>query len=333
MKCKFVQPYLDASDLDMDIIGGILRSGWWSNATWVRDLESRFRQETKVKHAIACASCTSGLAITIRAAGWRNMRVGMPAFTWPSTLLAVDSNHNIAVFGDVDADTWYMEDAPPKIDRVLMVDTFGSQAPIPLGVAPENVIYDAAHSYGLPNLGKRGLAEVVSLGFNKPITAMEGGIILTDDDTLAEKATELRDFSSRMTEIGAYIASLSLDLYEQSSATRTNNARDYIRFLTSFNIQHIHTGIYSVFQILAHNEEERERIVKSLLEVGVETKRYHAPLADYLPISDSIYERAIALPIHSGATPLIEEICDIINEAADHDYGSSLYTRKYLLGS
>ena len=216
MRVQFGSPNINAHALTREI-EGILLSGWVSIGEYVEALESYFKKTYRMKYAIGCNSATQGLTIAIKAAGWHNKHVHMPAFTWPSTLYAVKCSNNIPIFHDIDPDSWLMDDDFGKLtedDCIVPVDIFGNMAEHSDNFAIENTIIDAAHGFGLECLGKRGIAEVVSLSFTKVVTGMEGGMILTDDDELAETATELRRLSARMGEINALIAMESIRNYD-----------------------------------------------------------------------------------------------------------------------
>ena len=121
---------------EIDAVADVLSSGrvnYWTGDQG-RLFEEEFAGYVGVKHAIACSCCTQGLIIALKAVGWRNQRVAVPAFTWPSTVFAIESNiGNTPVFCDIDPETWLMDlDSldDELYDVVLAVDTFGNQADI-----------------------------------------------------------------------------------------------------------------------------------------------------------------------------------------------------------
>jgi dTDP-4-amino-4,6-dideoxygalactose transaminase len=240
----------------------------------------------------------------------------MPAFTWPSTLYAVNCIAGFPIFHDIDPETWLME-RPKSTETgcLLLVDVFGNQCETFDQFDFKRTIIDAAHGYGLPNLGRRGIAEVVSLSFSKVVTAMEGGMILTDDDKLAETARELRRLTARMTEISALIAQKSI--VDLDSDVARKNILSYKKHITvSHKCQHVVSGTNnSVFCIVLEDSAIRDAIRIALGKAGVETKVYYDPLQDGHFYTDVLYSRILALPIHSGVTEHIEKIIQIINMA------------------
>lgn len=317
MQITFGHPNINCDDALLKKIEETLNSGWVSIGKYMEQLEDHFREKTGVKHAIACASATTGLIIAIKAAGWKNQKVALPAFTWPSTLYALECNGNEPEFFDIDKETWLMEYRLSGANYRIIVDTFGSESNYE-GFAKEALIFDAAHGYGLPNLGKRGLAEVVSFSFTKVVTAVEGGMILTDDDELAETSTELRRLSGRMEEINALIALESIkNLKEFNTVNVINKYKKHI--LVPYRCQEVVTATNnSVFSIMFEDIVTRDAVRIALAKAGCETKVYYDPLCSGLPNTDYVYSRILSLPIHEKVILVQDEIIEIINTAGRH---------------
>jgi dTDP-4-amino-4,6-dideoxygalactose transaminase len=326
MNIRFGRPNINLCDSQIKEIGKILNSGWVSIGFWVESLEERFRKKFHMKHAIACSSATTGLIIAVKAAGWKGRRIAVPAFTWPSTVYALNCNNNAPVAIDIDPNTWLMSgfNAGLNVEGVLPVDVFGNEADDFIDFPRKRKIYDAAHGYGLPNLGKRGIAEVVSLSFTKIVTGTEGGIILTDDDNLAEVATELRRLSGRMNEVNAYIATRSMDEYDIGGLDKTQDIiLKYVDGITvPFKRQVINTATnYSVFSILFEETATRNAIMAGLARNGVETKIYYDPVYAGYRNTEYVYNHILSLPTHCGVSEHQDEIIDIINRSAEKTPG------------
>src|SRR3989339_2229693 len=103
---RFSYPAIDFDNETILHFKEIFNSGWVSNSDNVRKLEKHFCDLFAVKHAIACCNATQGLTIAISAAGWKNLKVAVPAFTWPSTAYAIIHNSCQPVYGDIDPQTW-----------------------------------------------------------------------------------------------------------------------------------------------------------------------------------------------------------------------------------
>lgn len=315
MKVQFGSPNINAHALRTEI-EGILLSGWVSIGEYVEALESYFKKEFHMKHAIGTNCATTGLIIALKAAGWQDRHaINLPAFTWPSTLYAVNCVAGEPIFHDIDPDTWLMKEPHHNHGKVLLVDTFGSMAEHFEGFDHRNTIIDAAHGFGNPHLGKRGIAEVVSLSFTKVVMGMEGGMILTDDDELAETATELRRLSGRMGEINALIAMDSIRNYDPSVAQFAIN--HYKKSITvPYKCQKVlNDTSNSVFSLRFETSTVRDAIRIALEKKGIETKVYHEPLQKGHPESEKLYNTILSLPVHSDAYAVQDDIIEIINMA------------------
>jgi dTDP-4-amino-4,6-dideoxygalactose transaminase len=314
----FSKPTISLEEEDFEKIKDVLRSGWVSIGRYVEELENEFKERFKVKHAIACSCCTQGLIIALKAVGWRNQRVAVPAFTWPSTVFAIESNiGNTPVFCDIDPETWLMDlDSldDELYDVVLAVDTFGNQADIK---TTKPVIYDAAHGFNLEKLGHRGIAEVVSFSFTKVVSASEGGMILTNDDEVAKTAYELRRLASRMEEVNAIIALSSIRKYDYYNKIKLDIIERYQKSLDfNFTLQQVpECTNHSVFSLLLNNSYTRDAISTALKNNEIEVKTYYEPLVEGLAHTDQIYSRIISLPTYPEIVSKQDMICGLINES------------------
>lgn len=318
---QFSKPMISLDGEDYEKIKAVINSGWVSIGRYVEELENEFKKRFKVKHAIACSSCTQGLIIALKAAGWRNKRIAVPAFTWPSTVYAIESNiGNTPVFCDIDPKTWLIDlesRDDESYDVVLAVDTFGNQANVK---TTKPVIYDAAHGFNLKQLGHRGIAEVVSFSFTKVVSTSEGGVILTNDDEIAKTAYELRRLSARMEEINAIIGLRSIKNYEKNQQQKLNIIQKYIDSF-NFTLQQIpECTNYSVFSILLDSAQSRDAIAKAFKENNIEVKIYYEPLVEGLPNTDWIYSHIISLPTYPDIASKQEYLCKLIDESVRKSY-------------
>lgn len=297
---------------DFRRIKEIVKSGWVANGRYVHELENTFKEQFDVKYALACSSCTQGLIIALKAAKIKNKRVALPSFTWPSTLYAVECSGNTPVFCDVDKRTWLMI-PEGNYDVIFGVDTFGNQFETDID---KPLIVDAAHGYGLIKLGHRGLVEVVSFSFTKIITAMQGGMILTNSEEIYTEAKELRDLSAKMCEINALFCLNSIYSYSQKkhlTLKAINLYRKHIKIGRREQINPLDWN-HSVYSILL-DPETKNRVVNLFEKEKIEVKIYYEPLISGLPNTDWIYNRIIALPTYKEVIPQIPRICKIINSA------------------
>ncbi len=181
-----------------------LRSGKWGklNGSEVAEFEKRFAALHGCKHGIGVVNGTVSLRIALQAAGIRSEdEVIIPPYTFFSTASAVIEVNAIPVFADVDLETFNLD--PRAVEAAI---TSRTRAIIPvhfagqpadmdhiMAIARKNkliVIEDAAHAHGASYrkrpIGSIGHVGSFSFQSSKNLTAGEGGIITTNDDTLAE---------------------------------------------------------------------------------------------------------------------------------------------------
>ena len=314
MKIPFHKMNLNIEMTDLIRIEQILNRGQVVNGIYTQKIEDYFKEIHGVPYAIACANCTSGLVIAAQAAGWYGNRIATPTFTWPSTHYAIKNVGGTILHMDINPKTWCMEHIPKSADSAIVVDTFGNQAWIE---TDKPVIYDAAHGYGLPDLGHRGIAEVVSLAMTKAVTGMQGGIILTHDENIAHEARKMAKLYSKITEINAYIALTQAQKFNKDLERRFGTVDMYCDMLNDpYELQTVpkKTNL-SVFAVLFPSMGKRNRVIDALKKLDMEIKIYYKPLCDGLENTDSIYSRILALPTWDGVEKHIPKICKAINEA------------------
>jgi len=311
----FVKPGINLG-IELNEVDKIIKSGQFCLGDYTNRLENSIRNMYKAKYAIACCNATNGLIIAFKAVGIKNMKVGIPAFTWPSTLYALECNNNTPVFFDIDRDTWTMDlhSNKEKVDAIIAVDTFGNPSYIESDVP---VIYDAAHSFGAYSIGNRGIVEVMSFSFTKPLVAMQGGIILTSDDKVYEEAKELVRLSAKICEINALVGLNNMRSYIvrlHDNMKIIGMYKDLIK--VPYECQHYNVnGNFSTFAILLENKEKRDNVYNQLKKEGVETKVYYEPLATGFKNTDEIFSKIMCLPVYKNMVLEIPKICKIINGA------------------
>lgn len=225
----------------------------------VRALEEKAADFFGVKHAIAVNSWTSGLIAAVGAIG---IEPGDEIITTPWTMAATATAilHfiGIPVFADIDPHTFNIDPAcverliTPRTRAVLAVDIFGQSADMQAlrKICDRHglkLLCDTAQAPGARYFGKYAgtLADIggFSLNYHKHIHCGEGGILVTDDDTLAQRLCLIRNhaeavvksddpvelanmlgYNFRMGEIEAAIASVQLDKLEARVASRQQAA-------------------------------------------------------------------------------------------------------------
>lgn len=187
-----------------------IETGWISSeGPFVKRFEHDMAEYVGRKHAIAVSSGTAALEAAVQALAMeQGAEVILPSFTIISCAQAITKCGLVPVPVDCCIDTWNMDiDAvrtaiTPKTKAIMVVHIYGlpvDMEPI-LELAREynlKVIEDAAEMHGQTYKGKMcgsfGDISIFSFYPNKHITTGEGGMILTDDDKLADRCRGARN--------------------------------------------------------------------------------------------------------------------------------------------
>jgi dTDP-4-amino-4,6-dideoxygalactose transaminase len=188
-----------------------LRSGHWGrlHGQEVSEFEQRFASIHGCKHGIGVVNGTVSLRIALMAAEIRaEDEVIVPPYTFISTASAVIEANAIPVFADIDLDTFNLDPAAveaaitPRTRAIIPVHFAGQPADMEaiMAIAEAHgltVIEDAAHAHGasVRDRPAGSLGHLASFSFqsSKNLTAGEGGIIITNDDALAESCRSIQN--------------------------------------------------------------------------------------------------------------------------------------------
>ena len=208
MRSAFL-PYCrpDLTDDEIASVVESLRNGWLTSGPKVKQFESVFAQRSGVKHAVALSSCTAALHVALHA-----MDVGpgdevvMPSLTFVAGAQCTLELGATPVFADVDSQTLSVSvetlDAvvTPKTKAIITMPYAGR----PLGITEVvdyahrrgiRVLEDAAHAAGTLDRGEwagtRSDAAAYSFYATKNLTTAEGGMLVTNNAAIAERARVL----------------------------------------------------------------------------------------------------------------------------------------------
>jgi perosamine synthetase len=195
---------------EIELVADAVRSGWVSSiGEYVTTFEAELASRCGVAHAVATSNGTTALHLALAVAGiGPGDEVLMPSLTFVATAAAAHYVGASPVFAESDPAHWCIdpEDVAsritPRTRALVAVDLYGHPADMDAlaEIAAEHdlvVVEDAAEALGAVYrerpAGGLGLLGVLSFYGNKLITTGEGGAMLTDDPTLAERARLLRD--------------------------------------------------------------------------------------------------------------------------------------------
>ena len=187
-----------------------IETGWISSeGSFVKNFEQQFAQKVERKHGIAVSSGTGALDIAVASLGiGEGDEVIMPTFTIISCITQIIRSGAKPVFVDSDPLTWNMDVSQveakitSKTKAIMVVHIYGlpvDMQPI-LDLAKKydlKIIEDAAEMHGQTYnekaCGSFGDISIFSFYPNKHITTGEGGMLVTDNEELAEKCRSYRN--------------------------------------------------------------------------------------------------------------------------------------------
>ena len=208
MRKQFL-PYCRPSITDDELSGALhaLRNGWLSTGPSSRAFETQFAAAAGARNAVALNSCTAALHVALRAFDvGPGDEVVMPSLTFVAGAQCAMELGATPVFADVDPQTLCV--TPESIRAVLTPNT-KVIIPMPYAGRPLDitaivklahargikVLEDAAHAAGMLARGEwagaHSDAAAYSFYATKNLTTCEGGMLLTNDDALAERARTL----------------------------------------------------------------------------------------------------------------------------------------------
>ncbi len=180
----------------------VLRSGEWWYGEMVRRFEREFAAFQGAAYGVTCTNGTTAIEMGLRALGiLAGDEVIVPPYSFIATASAAVTIGAIPVFADIDPQTLCLD--PEDVARKISSRT---RAIIPVHVAGRiadmerinelaeshnlTVLEDAAHAWGSQwegrGAGTLGRCGTFSFQVSKNITAGEGGILVTDDEGLAD---------------------------------------------------------------------------------------------------------------------------------------------------
>ena len=247
----------------------------------------------------------------------------VPTMTYVATANAVVYCGATPVFVDSELQTWNIDPAlveeriTTRTRAIIVVHLYGHPAdmdPI-LEVARRRglfVVEDAAEAHGATYKGRKvgTLGDIATFSFygNKIITTGEGGMVCTNDDTLARRVKQLKGqgqdferrywfpivgYNYRMTNIEAAIGLAQLEKIEWHIARRREVAswyRKYLQDLPDVQLSPQMPWAESVYwlscAVLNGPAVDRYEVMRWLAAVGIETRPFFYPMHTLPPYAE-----------------------------------------------
>lgn len=311
MKIPIAKPDIGKDEIQAVI--ETMKSGWVTQGQKVKEFEESFAKYSGVKCGVAVNTGTAALHIALAAL---DIGKGDEIITTPLSCIATTNPivylNAKPTFADVDPQTLNVnptaieKEITSKTRAILPVHLFGHPVDMdPLTEIAEKhglyVIEDAAQAHGAKYKGKKvgsiGHVSCFSFYADKMITTVEGGMVLTNDEELADKMRLLRSFGMKKDEkfhhtVFGYNYKLS-DIHASIGLAQLQKLDQYIEKRRA-NIEYLRDrlgdtnlklpieldyafSVYYVCSILAEND--KGRITESLEREGIETR----PLMSLIP--------------------------------------------------
>jgi perosamine synthetase len=351
------QPDLNGNE--KKYVNECLDTSWISSrGRFVNEFENSFARRIGIEHAASVANGTVALHLALLALGiGPGDEVIVPTLTYIASVNAINYCNATPVFVDSLKDTWQIDPEDvrrhitPKTRAIMPVHLYGQPCDMDaiMNIAKEYklfVVEDCAEAFGSvykgQNVGTFGDISIFSFFGNKTITTGEGGMVVTKDKTLIERARHLKGqgladhreywhdvvgYNYRMTNIQAAIGLAQLERADEFVARKRSIADLYRRLLNDAPVEihreapdTIHT--YWMTSLLVERADLRDSLRKHLAEAGIETRPLFYPVhtmpmhsQSYRkhPVAEDLAWRGINLPSWPGLKDQdVNKICDEI---------------------
>jgi len=333
-----------------------IETGWISSeGAFIKQFEEQFSQKTERKYGIAVANGTAAIDIAIEALEiGKDDEVIMPTFTIISCITQIIRNGAKPVFIDSEPTTWNMNVSlieakiTERTKAIMIVHIYG----LPVDINPVlelakkynlKIIEDASEMIGQTYFGKPcgSFGDISTFSFypNKHITTGEGGMIVTNNQELAEKCKSYRNlcfqphkrfvheqlgWNYRMTNLQAALGVAQLENIDKHIIRKREIGNLYFQLLKNVkNIQlpvqknDFSENIYWVFAIVldAKLKINAEKMMQLLANEKIGTRPFFYPMHqqpvfnkkgwfvnEKYPVAEYIAEYGFYLPSGLGIT-------------------------------
>lgn len=342
----------------------VLNSGNLVQGKFAKELEADLCQYLQIKHCILVSSGTAALFCCLKILDiGAGDEVIIPALTFMATANVVEAVGATPVIVDIDSASFNID-----VEKITAAITSKTKAIIPVhefGQSTEmNVINNIAEKYGITiiedaacalgtiykdkKVGNFGTISCFSFHPRKIITTGEGGMVVTNNDTLAEKIrafinhgiTYHKGYSDvpswglnfRITDFQAAIGIPQLKILDSYLANRIKLAGLYneqLRQVAGLTVPAYITDIshtYQTYHLLLDSSFNRDIIIQKLKDQGIQTNlgaqaihmlSYYRNKYGYsgkdFPHAQRAYTSGLALPIgHHISKENIDYICSVL---------------------
>ncbi|MFC1992234.1 DegT/DnrJ/EryC1/StrS family aminotransferase [Chloroflexota bacterium] len=347
MRVPWAMPYMGKEELD-EVVDTI-KSTWVTMGPKAKRLENEISNYFGVKHGIAVNSGTAALDVALKMIGIQaGDEVIIPAMTYIATANAILYQHARPVLADIDRNTYTIdpEDVLKRITNktkcIMPIDYGGQGADYDAltRIAEEqgvHLVVDGAQSIGGEYKGRKlcSFGEISTASFHaaKVITSIEGGMVFTDNDELANRARIIRNqgedpqkkyhhtflgHNYRMTDLHAAVGLAQFKRLDDIIRKRasmaeyyTQNLQDYADIISLPYVAPHNKHAWFLYAILVNDCDKVEAYLRSK---GVDTRRswplpihkqpiYHDIFSNAsYPVAEEVSQRILNLPMYYAMT-------------------------------
>lgn len=357
IKIPVYQPSLTGRE--KEYVLDCLDSTWISSkGKYIQQFEQKFAENINVKHATTVSNGTVALHLALLALGvGPEDEVIVPTLTYIASVNAIAYTGAIPIFVDSVRTTWQMDvedikrKITPKTRAIMAVHLYGQPCEMDkiMQIAEEHdlfVIEDCAEAFGTlfqgKHVGSFGHISTFSFFGNKTITTGEGGMVVTNDQTLYERAIHFKGqglaahrqywhdvigYNYRMTNICAAIGLAQLEQADEFIRNKRQIADWYRKGLEALPLE-VHgessdaKHSYWMTSILVEDAAQRDALREHLAQAGIETRPLFYPVHTMPmyserfqrhPVAEYLGWRGINLPSWPGLSQgQVDEICSRI---------------------
>lgn len=326
----------------------VIRSGQYVLGEEVAAFEREFADYIGVRHSVGVNSGLDALTLSLLSLQLpKGSEMILPAHTFAATALSVIHAGLTPVLAEPNLGSFNLD--PKEVEKkitsktkaVIAVHLYGRPADLSSlsEICDRHGLYlleDAAQAHGASYQGRKvgAFGKLAAFSFYpaKNLGALgDAGAILTDDDALAERLRQLRNYgserkynysvtghNSRMDELQAAVLRVKLRHLDAHNARKRQLAKAYCDRLDTRFIrpEFDENSVYHVFPVL-HNDRDslRERLAAKGIGTGVHYPQpFHGQPAfephfagQHFPITDSICARELSLPISVALSDMDQE--------------------------
>jgi dTDP-4-amino-4,6-dideoxygalactose transaminase len=345
----------------LDRIGATIDRGDFTNGHAVKEFERALADHSGRRHCVAVSSGLDALRLSLLASGLApGAGVIVPAMTFAATFEAVIQAGGTPVVADVAEDDYNLHVGETEravaegATHMLPVHLYGQMADMRglSSVAERHrlqIVEDACQAHGARRdglaAGSVGRAAAFSFYPAKNLGAMgDAGALVTDDDTLAERARALRvhgetrkyhhdyvGYTARLDTIQAIVLLEKLPLLEKWNRERRAAAQFYTDALAGLE----HLGLRlppdprrsdSVWHLYVVRSSKPQQLAAFLADRGIQTGRHYpepphlAPAYRNLgfgpgdfPVAEALASEGLSLPLYPGISEAqLAHVCEAV---------------------